>query len=234
MKTVLLDLFTSKKFLAAVSAVAIYVAGRFGFQLDPAVLDRIFAALLVYVGAQGVADAGKSAALIRSAAPGLHQLAPRVSPDISQIQKSTIGGPVAALCLGLGVGAFALQSGCATARDRATVGAAALIDCEADHLRAGVAELVPLATQAVLAAISGDGRHVDTAPIRAAAQALRSDLGRCALATAIAILATPTRPTSSGLAAAALKVDSGELLAAFESVRGELGGSAYKTSAGVL
>ncbi len=234
MKTVLLDLFTSKKFLAAASAVAIYVAGRFGFQLDPAALDRIFAALLVYVGAQGFADVGKSAALIRSGTPGARQLAPGVPPAEPQGWQSTIGGPLAALVLALGLGVIALQPGCATVRERATVGAGALIDCEAEHLRAGVAELVPLATQAVLAAISGDGRHVDTAPIRAAAHALRSDLGRCALATAIAILATPTKPSAGAPMAAGLVVDSGELRAAFERVRGELGGATYKTSAGVL
>ena len=68
MTTVLKDLFTSKKFLAALSAVILYLTGRFGFQLDPAALDRIFAALLVYVGAQGVADVGKSAAAINAVA----------------------------------------------------------------------------------------------------------------------------------------------------------------------
>jgi len=68
MKTALLDLFTSKKFLAALAAIIVYVGGRFGFAIDPATLDRIFAALLVYVGAQGIADNGKSAAQIFNAA----------------------------------------------------------------------------------------------------------------------------------------------------------------------
>jgi hypothetical protein len=64
MKQALLDLFTSKKFLAVLAAIIVYVAGRFGFDVDPASLDRIFAALMVYVGAQGIADHGKSAAEI--------------------------------------------------------------------------------------------------------------------------------------------------------------------------
>lgn len=68
MKQALLDLFTSKKFLAALTAILVYVAGRVGFDIDPSTLDHIFAALLVYVGAQGVADHGKSAAEVAAAA----------------------------------------------------------------------------------------------------------------------------------------------------------------------
>lgn len=70
MKTTLTDLFTSKKFLAALTAVLVYVAGRFGFDVDTAVLDRILAALLVYIGAQGIADHGKSAELARAGTYG--------------------------------------------------------------------------------------------------------------------------------------------------------------------
>lgn len=68
MKSVLIDLFTSKKFLAALTAMIVYIAGRFGFDVDTAVLDRIYAALLVYIGAQGIADNGKSAAQVAAAA----------------------------------------------------------------------------------------------------------------------------------------------------------------------
>jgi hypothetical protein len=69
-KQALIDLFTSKKFLAALAAIVVYVAGRFGFDVDPASLDRIFTALMVYVGAQGIADHGKSAAEIASKTGG--------------------------------------------------------------------------------------------------------------------------------------------------------------------
>lgn len=68
MKNVLLDLFASKKFLTALTAIIVYIAGRFGFDVDTSVLDRIFAALLVYIGAQGIADNGKSAAQITASA----------------------------------------------------------------------------------------------------------------------------------------------------------------------
>jgi hypothetical protein len=62
------DMVTSKKFIASILAILVYIAGRFGFDLDSDTVDRIFAALLVYVGAQGVADSGKSAALIAKTA----------------------------------------------------------------------------------------------------------------------------------------------------------------------
>ncbi|MCA1833049.1 MAG: hypothetical protein ABR520_11305 [Mycobacteriales bacterium] len=68
MRQTLIDLFTSKKFLTALTAVIVYLAGRFGFDVDTAVLDRVFAAFLVYIGAQGVADHGKSAAEVQFAA----------------------------------------------------------------------------------------------------------------------------------------------------------------------
>jgi hypothetical protein len=64
MKTVLFDLFTSKKFLATLTAIIVYTGGRLGLAIDPAVLDRIWQALLVYVGSQGLADIGKSATLL--------------------------------------------------------------------------------------------------------------------------------------------------------------------------
>jgi hypothetical protein len=72
MKDTLRDLLTSKKFLAALTAIVVYIAGRFGFDVDTTVLDHIFTALLVYTGAQGVADMGKPAALAtaRAAASG--------------------------------------------------------------------------------------------------------------------------------------------------------------------
>ena len=66
MKKALLDLVTSKKFLTALTAIIVYVAGRSGFDVDTAMLDRIYGALLVC--AQGIADNGKSAAQVAAGA----------------------------------------------------------------------------------------------------------------------------------------------------------------------
>lgn len=63
MKQALLEMLSSKKFLAMIGGVVIAVAGRYGFNIDPAVLDRIEYGVIAYVAAQGIADHGKSAVL---------------------------------------------------------------------------------------------------------------------------------------------------------------------------
>jgi hypothetical protein len=62
------DAFSSKKFLAFLGALIVYVAGRWGFNVDPAALDRVLALTGAYLGAQGLADIGKSAAVVSAAA----------------------------------------------------------------------------------------------------------------------------------------------------------------------
>jgi hypothetical protein len=89
MKTALLDLFASKKFLAALTAIIVYIAGRFGFDVDTSVLDRIFAALLVYIGAQGIADNGKSAAQVAAAAAAASA---RPAPSTAAVPRLTEAG----------------------------------------------------------------------------------------------------------------------------------------------
>ena len=68
MKQALLELLESKKFLVAVGSIIIYGVGKLGLHLDPDLVDKIVTALLVYVGAQGVADIGKPAALVTAKA----------------------------------------------------------------------------------------------------------------------------------------------------------------------
>lgn len=221
MKNVLLELISSKKFLVAVSAVIVWIGGRFGLQIDTDTLDRIFAALLVYIGAQGIADNGKSAARIYQTPVSEPQAPP--AEDV-RVPPSVIVGAVAIALVLAGCGA----------RARVANGIGALVDCEANSLRAGVAELVPMATQAIVGAISGDGRIVDTATFEAAGRALKGDLGRCAFAAAVAALVTSVPTSPDAPASAPMEVDSGALRAAFESVRASWGGASYRTGAGVL
>lgn len=88
MKSTLLELLTSKKFIAAVSATIVVIAGRYGFDVDTTVLDRIYAALLVYVGAQGAADVGKSAAQIK-AVTATAGMTPESSDALKRIASAT-------------------------------------------------------------------------------------------------------------------------------------------------
>lgn len=163
----------------------------------------------------------------------LAYIKPRAAPaePPSQGAAPKIVPMLAALLLG----AMALQSACADLqpRERAAAGAGALLDCEAPTIADVLLELIPLAKQAVMAAISGDG-HADTTALRAAAAPLKSDLGRCALATAIAILATPESAAPGAPAAAALVVDTVELRRQFTALRVNLGWAPVKTRAGVL
>jgi hypothetical protein len=226
MKTTLLDLFTSKKFLAALSAVAIYVAGRFGFDLDPAALDRIFAAFLVYVGAQGAADFGKSAALIHTQAA--NDNAPAPSPAATSARFPAVLVLMIA-CFGLAT----TQLACSSWRARTANGVGAFLDCEAPHVDPNLlAEAKTVAIAAVQKWISGDG-HTDTAGLKSAAAPLKSDLMRCAFDGAIAALATPTPPAQKpgeAVRVAAFEVDGGELRAKAALVREELGWPAQAVS----
>lgn len=190
MKATLLDLFTSKKFLAALAAVIIYVAGRFGFDVDPAALDRIFAALLVYVGAQGVADAGKSAAQVRATA------------DVAAAEM-TKGGPlsappsglakVVALLVVLGL-AGSTQLACATVRPVAGNAVTAELDCTSAALVSTVKSLGNAAEVYLASKIAGDGRTVDTSAIKADLKALGSQAWSCALSVALhTVLGAPSQ-----------------------------------------
>ncbi|HET9893214.1 MAG TPA: hypothetical protein VFQ42_22240 [Mycobacterium sp.] len=67
MKQALLELLESKKFIVAMASIVVYGVGKLGLHLDPDLVDKITTALLVYVGAQGVADIGKPAAQIAAA-----------------------------------------------------------------------------------------------------------------------------------------------------------------------
>jgi len=69
MKAAILEMLKSKKFLAMLSAIVVFAVGRLGLDIDPAKLDPIWQMILVYVGAQGIADAGKSAAQVKAGTP---------------------------------------------------------------------------------------------------------------------------------------------------------------------
>lgn len=222
MKQTLTDLFTSKKFLAALTAIIVYVAGRFGFDVDTAILDRIFAAFLVYVGAQGIADNGKSSAQILSAVrapvpvPSGLAIAPPLPRD-PQAGSVTMLNLLSIVLVGGVIGATVFIGCTATqARQTSAAGAIATLDCEAAHLDAqALADAKAFAMAEVQhwlaggAAPSSDAIRADLAPIK-------SDLGRCAIAGALAAVAVLVQPTP-GAAISALTVgpDPAQVRAAF-------------------
>ncbi len=64
MKKILRDLFGSKKFVVMLSAIIVYVASRFGFEVSPSIADNLLAFVAAYLVGQGIADHGKEAAKI--------------------------------------------------------------------------------------------------------------------------------------------------------------------------
>lgn len=231
MLAALKDLFASKKFLAALTAVIVYVGGRFGFDVDPTILDRIFGALLVYIGAQGMADVGKSAALVARA-----QVVRAGGEVPSLVRTGSAGAPIVLSLFLIGVGAMQLN-GCSSLRSRSAAGVQAVLDCEAPGIKASAAELAPLFEQALLAAIRGDG-SVDTTALRNGASVIKTDLARCALAAAVAVISTPDPTTTSAprnmLSARPPTPDPAVLREAFIAMRVELGWAPMLVSGGTL
>jgi len=236
MKKTLIDLFTSKKFLVAITAVVVWVGGRFGFDVDTAVLDRIFAAFLVYVGAQGAADIGKSAAKINSQPVELRDM---VNP--SSLALTTIG-PAAALLLVLGlVGAGgAALTGCNKQQALAVLDAA--WDCTKPDVAQGAAALEPLAAAAFAQAENPDAPGTyDTTKLKAALSAanLKSDLGSwltCAAGSAALKLDASSPPvTVARTPAVAAPIAPNTAVAAFAELRAaQFPGVTIKTAHGAL
>ncbi len=108
---------------------------------------------------------------------------------------------------------LAIGTASCAARQRTGSGVVALLDCEATDLAQAMVDLVPLGIAQVGTWITGDGT-VDKAKIRADLAAIRSDLGRCILAAAVAAADSPTSARSL--------VARPSLRAEFSSVRGEL------------
>lgn len=73
-QSALSELLHSKKFLTAAAgafvAAAAPLARRFGIELDAASLDRLFVAILTYVGVQGITDFGKGSAQVAAGGVG--------------------------------------------------------------------------------------------------------------------------------------------------------------------
>jgi len=217
MKSTLLDLFTSKKFLAALAAVVIYVAGRFGFDVDAAALDRIFAAFLVYVGAQGIADNGKAAAQIAAAT---------VVPSSSSAKQ--LIGPVAVLALVvLGFGAAAALPSCAAVKGEVANVGTAIVDCVKAAPGPIEALLVELASDAI-AAVMGTGA-VDWTALEARAEGQGATTGGCAFAEFV-----HGRPASSASSVQSLMAGPDPAIAALEQLRAHVGGVQWSTPGGVL
>lgn len=133
---------------------------------------------------------------------------------------------------------LALTSSCS----RGAVGTVGQIawDCTEPQRAEAVAVLTPLATSAIRAAASADGKLVDATLLRAALGTanLKTQVGSilmCAAAEAFAALIAPSKPSSVGPAAAPFELDGAAARAAFDRLRNEqFPGVRLTTGRGVL
>jgi hypothetical protein len=66
MKAAILEMLGSKKALAMLLAVIIWLVGRWGIQLDADDLAKAVMPIWVYIGAQAIADHGKGKAEVEA------------------------------------------------------------------------------------------------------------------------------------------------------------------------
>lgn len=219
--TVIRELLSSKKFLAALAAIIVYVAGRFGLDIQPGALDPIWQALLVYVGAQGIADAGKSAAQVRAAAaPAKDPPAIAVAPVVMPMVVAVIAAVVMA------------TTGCATGKALPGAATTAVIDCTKADAGAIGAVVASLAAQAVVSALGAGA--IDWSAIESAAWAQGKAVGGCALAETVAALGREPAPASDKQTLLPPPDPAAEGRAALERFRVRAGGVQWTTSYGVL
>ena len=63
------SLFGSKKFVAMLAGVAVYLASRFGFDVAQSDAENVLALVGLYIGGQSLADVGKEAAKLKAFDP---------------------------------------------------------------------------------------------------------------------------------------------------------------------
>ena len=155
------------------------------------------------------------------------------NPQSGTISGDILGSMVALVVIVLVLGSV-VGYGCSSWRQRTSAGVSAFLDCEGEHIDAGLlSEAKAVSKSAISRWVSGDG-HVDTAGLKAEAAPLKSDLMRCGFAAAIAALATPVAAQPGAPAAAGLEVDGAGLRSAFIAVRSDLGWAPLRVGNGVL
>lgn len=116
-------------------------------------------------------------------------------------------------------------------RERAAAGVEALIDCTAPARASVVAGLGKALIAYALKYVSGDGRTVDLAQLKADAKVLKGEaVGSCALAAALAALATPPPESARSSVAPAPAPDPSAWRQALDAIRAELGVGAVKAA----
>lgn len=187
----------------------------------------------------GAPAAGIATAVMGALALITHPVPAPADPQVARAAgTSTLGLLIVVGLAGMMVSSSGACSATARARetDIAASGGAALLNCEGPALAGTFVSMLPIAGDAVLSWISGDGKHIDKTKLKAAMAPLTDKDAqlKCALTTAIAIATTPAPQQPGAPAAAGLEVDAIAVRSAFAGLRAELGWAPVATRAGVL
>jgi hypothetical protein len=159
--------------------------------------------------------------------------------------KSPVAPVAMLLVMLLGVAAATTLPACATVRPVASSGVSAFLDCEAQHFDAQLmTDATTLAKAIVVKWVSGTGT-ADTASIKSDLAPFKSDLGKCAIAAAIAVLTSPPPAPPPGTTVSALMAfgpgptgptitDGLALRVAFSAARADLGWRPVVLSSGAV
>lgn len=253
------DLLGSKKFVMGLAAIAVvlggYAARKLGIDVDQTLIEHAWMTLLALIGAQGIADFGKSAAQVNASTPSTPPLLMRAddvaaSPAPAPVPTSKPAGSPIARTAGVLVAvmaclwfASALPACTKTELTAAeTKAKAALVNCTAQQL--GSTPGLDLATLVAVANVMAAERAKCTPTSGPSAGSLdwacvESDLvgegkviGGCALVKLV-LGSSPAPTTAARTTAAATPMDPGR--AALEDFRTRVAeGATYHTSAGDL
>ena len=146
-----------------------------------------------------------------------------------KIEATLIAAGFCAMVVAAGFGV----ASCA-ARQHVADGVAAFLECESAGLPADtLGDATALATGALQKWISGSG-SIDATGLKGDLAALKTNLGRCAMAAAVVAWAGSSKPSAEAPMAAALAVDPDALRRAFVQARTEAGWPAVKIAGQTL
>lgn len=199
MKTALLALLSSKKFLTTLLGTLTAIAAKYGLEVDPEIYWSIVGLTAVLVGAQGLNDHGKAKAEI----------------ETRHIQSGRIG--LELLPFVLVFGAVVGVAACGWMKSETKHVAADLVDCTTAKAIELTKEFGPTVDQALLGFLSDTGQ-IDRSSLTALAKSYATDDARCVLAKSVARLLQGGGNDSQS---SPLAVDIGDLGRAWNAVRVE-------------
>lgn len=215
MLTALRALLSSKKFITTLVGVAVAIAARVGFDLDPELVAAILGVFAMLVGAQGLADQGKEAAKVN------------LQPPSPTVESGTAAGVITTTLL------IMMLVGCSGLGERAGRVAAGVVDCMTPAAKTAIGEFGPAMADVLRNATGNDGK-VDWAPVRSVSKSLASPAARCVLASVVAEALRPKKEDPNAPKSEGLSLDPADLRSGFDAIRAEWGGPTFKLEGGAM